>query len=134
MASFIVLPCPIRYPALRLRLCTLAQVTIRSPIPARPPNVSAAPPIFTPSLDISAIPRVINAALVLSPYPMPSATPAASAITFLSDPPSSIPRISGLIYTRNTSFIKSCCKYFAVASVCAPMQTVVGRPLPTSSA
>ena len=28
--------CPIRYPALRLRLWTLAQVTIRSPIPVSP--------------------------------------------------------------------------------------------------
>ena len=35
----------------------------------------------------SAIPRVINAAFVLSPKPKPSATPAARAITFFKEPP-----------------------------------------------
>ena len=119
---------------MRLRLWTLAHVTIRSPIPVSPENVSTAPPIFTPSLAISAIPLVMSAAFVLSPYPIPSAIPAARAMTFFKEPPSSIPSISGLVYTRNTSLANICCRYSAVFSVFAPTTTVVGSPLPTSSA
>ena len=92
-------------PALLLRLCILAQVTIRSPIPDNPMNVSISAPMATPSLAISVIPRVISAALVLSPYPNPSAIPAANAITFFKEPPIHIPRTSGLVYTLNTSLM-----------------------------
>ena len=77
---------------------------------------------------------MISAAFALSPYPSPSAIPAASAITFFSDPPSSMPSISGLVYTRKTSFINNPCRYSAVSRVFAPTTTLVGSPLPTSSA
>ena len=71
-----------RIPALLFLECIDAQVTIRSPIPESPLKVSSLPPIAIPSLDISAIPLVIRAALALSPHPRPSAIPAARAITF----------------------------------------------------
>ncbi len=70
------------------------QVTIRSPIPDNPAKVSGLAPIATPSREISATPRVIIAALVLSPNFAPSIIPAPIAITFLNAPPSSTPRIS----------------------------------------
>ena len=50
----------------------------------------------SPSRAISARPRVISAALVLSPTSRPSHTPAASATTFFSAPPSSTPTISSV--------------------------------------
>ena len=60
-------------------------------------SFSAWAPIATPRRLISAIPLVISAAFVLSPQPSPSAVPAARAMTFFNAPPSSIPRISGLV-------------------------------------
>ena len=125
---------PIRIPARLLRLCILAQVTIRSPIPDKPENVAKSAPIARPSRVISAIPLVISAALVLSPYPKPSAIPAASAITFFNAPPIHIPRTSGLMYTRNTLLINIFCKYSASFLLAVPITQVVGIPLPTSSA
>lgn len=38
------------------------------------------------------------------------------------------------VYTRNTSFINKSCTRSAVALVFAPATTVVGSPIPTSSA
>ena len=135
MASSIVLPCPIRIPALLLRECMEAQVTIRSPIPESPVNVSGLPPMATPKREISAIPLVIRAAFVLSPQPSPSAIPAASATTFFSAAPTSMPRISGLVYTRKYAlFIKIFWIYSAVCFVFAPTTQVVGISFPTSSA
>ena len=69
----------------------------QSPIPVSPVKLSIFPPIFTPWRAISAIPSRDQSSFVLSPYPSPSAIPAASAMTFFSEPPSSIPRISGLV-------------------------------------
>ena len=123
-----------RIPARLLRLCILSHVTIRSPIPESPENVCGLPPIFTPSLVISAMPLVIRAALVLSPYPRPSAMPAARAMTFLSEPPRQIPSISGLVYTRNTLLMNTFCINSALAFLRVPTTHVVGIPLPTSSA
>ena len=53
------------------------------------------PPIATPRRDSSARPRVMTAALVLSPVPSPSAIPAAIAMTFFSAPATSQPTTSG---------------------------------------
>ncbi len=92
-----LLPCPISMPAFLFLECILAQVTIKSPMPDKPQKVSNLPPIAVPSLAISVIPLVIRAAFVLSPYPNPSAIPAANATTFLSAAPNSIPKTSGLI-------------------------------------
>ncbi len=75
----------------RLRLCREKQVTMRSPIPLKPWNVSIRPPRATPSRIISANARVTRAAFVLSPRPRPSQTPAAMANVFLSAPPNSMP-------------------------------------------
>ena len=119
---------------MRLRLCLLSQVTIRSPIPVSPFNVSCFAPIVTASLFISNIPLVISAAFVLSPYPRPSAIPAASAITFFNEPPSSMPSTSGLVYTRKTLFMKISWIPSATTRFFAPATTVVGSPIPTSSA
>ena len=63
------LPEPNASPTLRLRLRWDVQVTIRSPIPARPEKVSRWPPIASPSLDISRTARVITMARVFSPIP-----------------------------------------------------------------
>ena len=60
-------PRPISTPTWRLRLCGLAHVAMRSPMPASPANVSGSPPSATPRRASSASPRVISAALVLSP-------------------------------------------------------------------
>ena len=67
------------------------QVATRSPSPARPAKVSGSAPSATPSLLISARPRVIREARLLSPNPMPAAIPTARAITFFPSPPSSQP-------------------------------------------
>ena len=117
-----------------LRLWLEQQVTIRSPIPESPAKVSSLPPSFIPSLPISEIPLVIRAAFALSPSPKPSITPAARAITFLSEPPSSIPMISGLVYTLNLSDIKASCIMQAISLDFAPTTAVVGIPRDTSSA
>ena len=55
-----------RMPARRFRECMEVQVTIRSPIPAKPPKVCREPPSFSPKRVLSAIARVISRALVLS--------------------------------------------------------------------
>ena len=67
LASSAVLPRPSSMPACRLRLCMLVQVTIRSPMPERPENVSARQPMAAPRRASSALPRVMGAALALSP-------------------------------------------------------------------
>ena len=97
IASEALAPFPIRMPARRFLECIEAQVTMRSPMPVSPAKVSGLPPIFTPSLVISAMPLVMSAALVLSPYPRPSAIPAARATTFFRAAPICMPSMSGLI-------------------------------------
>ena len=92
-----VRPAPSCSPTLRLRLNGLRHVVTRSPIPARPANVWASPPIATPSRVSSASPRVITIARVLSPTPRPWAMPHAMATTFFSAPPSSQPMTSWLV-------------------------------------
>src|SRR6266702_4485319 len=87
-------------PSERFRDSGPVAVRIRSPIPARPANVAGSAPSATPSRVISASPRVSSAARVLCPNPSPSRMPAASAITFLSAPPSSTPATSVCEYTR----------------------------------
>src|SRR6266550_815235 len=95
-----VFPCPSATPRVRLRDRAPVAVRIRSPMPARPANVIGCAPSVTPSLVISASPRVIRAARVLNPSPRPSRMPAARAITFLSAPASSTPTTSVCEYTR----------------------------------
>ena len=69
----------------------------KSPNPASPEKVSAAPPIALPNLANSANPRVTTAALVLSPVPKPVVIPTANARTFLNAPPNSQPTTSSLV-------------------------------------
>src|SRR5687768_5354920 len=90
-ASSSVFPCPTSRPTARFRLSAPVHVSTRSPMPARPANVDARAPMATPSRVISARPRVMSAARELLPRPTPSRIPVATAITFLSDPPSSTP-------------------------------------------
>ena len=75
-------------------------VTMRSPIPARPANVSGRAPADSARRRISARPRATSAALELSPSERPSAPPAASAMTFFAAAQSSTPTTSSLTYTR----------------------------------
>ncbi|CKU63330.1 Uncharacterised protein [Mycobacterium tuberculosis] len=69
----------------------------RSPTPARPANVAPLAPSAVPSRMISARPRVMIAAAVFSPSPMPTAIPHASAMMFLHAPPISVPTTSALV-------------------------------------
>ncbi len=69
MISSIDLPEPSCSPTWRLRLRWLVHVTIRSPMPARPANVSRWPPMASPSFDISRSARAITIARVFSPMP-----------------------------------------------------------------
>src|SRR5437773_12350302 len=89
-----VFPCPSATPRVRLRDKAPVAVRMRSPIPARPANVTGCAPSLTPRRVISASPRVISAARVLKPSPSPSRIPAASAITFFNAPASSTPTTS----------------------------------------
>src|SRR5262249_2063464 len=84
----------------RLRAMGELQVAPGPPMPASPANVCWSAPSAAPSLAISASPRVISMAVVLTPRPMPMAMPTAIAITFLTAPPSSHPTTSGLVYGR----------------------------------
>src|SRR5712691_3259707 len=103
-----VRPCPIATPRLRLRDKAPVAVRMRSPIPASPANVRGSAPSATPRRVISARPRVITAARVLCPKPRPSRIPAATAMTFLSAPPSSTPMASVVVYTRNCVVANTC--------------------------
>ena len=117
-------------------------VTIKSPIPVNPQNVSNLPPIAVPKRAISVIPLVISAAFVLSPYPNPSGIligkgysmeESMKEVKMVVEGVYSAKAAIGLIYTRNASFIKIFCKYSAVAFSCAPTTIVVGIPRPTSN-
>ncbi len=100
MVSATDIPRPRLVPKVWLRDSGEEQVATRSPIPASPAKVYGSAPSATPSRVISASPRVISVALVLSPSPMPSAMPTARPITFLTAPPSSQPTTSVLVYGR----------------------------------
>ncbi len=62
--------------------------------------VAGSAPSASPSRVVSASPRVMIEAFVLSPKPIPSAMPTASAMTFLTAPPSSTPTTSVWVYGR----------------------------------
>lgn len=72
-----------RMPQRLLRLCMDVAVTMRSPMPASPPNVYSAQPIFSPRRLISAMPRVMRAARALSPLPSPLEMPTAERLDVL---------------------------------------------------
>ena len=95
-----VMPSPRRRPNVRFRDNGELQVATRSPIPARPANVRGSAPIASPSLAISASPRVMSVALVLSPRPSAIAIPTAIAMMFFTAPPSSHPVTSVFQYGR----------------------------------
>ena len=57
---------------------------------------------------------MISAAFVFVPYPRPSATPAAIAMTFFNAPPISQPTTSSLVYTRNAWVMSSCLHQLAL--------------------
>ncbi len=109
-------------------------MVIRSPIPARPANVSADAPILTPRRAISTMPRVMSAAFALSPKPRPSQAPAAMAITFLIAPAISTPTRSRLVYTLNRSVIRRRWASIALGACAEAATTVVGISRATSSA
>src|SRR6185312_7504996 len=95
-----VSPSPSRRPAVWLRDSGDEQVATRSPSPASPAMVCTSPPKARVSRVVSASPRVMTVALVLSPMPLPSQIPTHRAITFLTIPPISTPVTSGLVYGR----------------------------------
>ena len=70
-------------------------------------KVIGSAPSAAPSREVSASPRVMRLALVLSPKPMPSAMPTARAMTFLTAPPSSQPTTSALVYGRKYGVVQA---------------------------
>ena len=70
------------------------QVSVKSPSPDKPNNVSALAPFEIPRRVISARPLVIMAAFELLPNCLPSMIPQAIAKTFLTAPPIWAPIIS----------------------------------------
>src|SRR3990172_5293124 len=98
-------PLPSASPNCRFLDRSPVHVNTKSPRPARPASVSARAPIATPSRAISRTPLVTSAANALCPKPSPSTTPAAMAITFLSDPPNSTPKGSDPAYTRKVGLL-----------------------------
>ena len=82
---------------------------MRSPMPARPENVSGRAPEAVPRRAISRRPRLMRPALALSPRPRPSTPPAARAMTFLVAAQSSTPTRSSFAYTRRAGEISACC-------------------------
>ena len=94
MTSETARPCPRRTPNEWLRDSGDMHVAMRSPTPASPANVGASPPSAMPRRIVSARPRVMIEALELSPMPMPSAMPTASAMTFFTAPQISVPTTS----------------------------------------
>ena len=81
--SAVVMPSPSFSPKVRLRDSGEEHVATRSPRPARPIRVSGLASIAIASRAVSARPRVISDAVVLSPNPSPTAIPTESATTFL---------------------------------------------------
>ena len=77
------MPCPSFSPKVRLRDSGEEQVATRSPSPASPISVSGLAPSAIASRAVSARPRVITDAVVLSPKPSPTAMPTARPTTFL---------------------------------------------------
>ena len=73
-----------------------------------PAKVIGSAPRAAPSRAVSASPRVMSDARVLSPKPMPCAMPHASAMTFLTAPPSSHPTTSVLVYGRKYGVAQAC--------------------------
>ena len=61
MISSMVRPLPSSSPTWRLRLCVEMHVATRSPMPARPENVMASPPMAMPRRVSSLRPRVMTA-------------------------------------------------------------------------
>jgi hypothetical protein len=83
MISCVVIPWPSFSPNVRLRESGEEQVATRSPSPARPISVSGSAPSAIASRAVSASPRVISDAVVLSPKPSPAAMPTHRPTTFL---------------------------------------------------
>ena len=92
-------------------------------MPASPANVAGSPPSATPSRVISASPRVMSVARVLSPKPIPSAMPDAIAITFLTTPATSQPTTSGLVYTRSVGCVRMRCSSEAIVASGSPRRS-----------
>jgi hypothetical protein len=81
--SAVVIPRPSFSPKVRFRDNGEEHVATRSPRPARPIRVSGFASMAIANRAVSASPRVITDAVVLSPNPRPKAIPTASATTFL---------------------------------------------------
>ena len=81
-------------PKRRLRDWLSVLVSTRSPRPARPMKVSGCAPSATPRRITSDRPRVISAMRVFAPKPRPSESPAPTASTFFTAPPTSTPTMS----------------------------------------
>ncbi len=97
-------------------------------------NVSGRAPMACPKRDISAKPRVTKAARAFKPSPMPSASPVASAKTFLTAPPNSTPTQSLLVYTRRAAPCRACTSAWRTAAWGLAATRAHGLPCATSCA
>ena len=121
-------------PARRLRLWRLQHVTMRSPMPASPENVSGRAPQALPRRASSRRPRLMRPALALSPSSRPSTPPAARAMTFLVAAQSSTPTTSSLAYTRKAGEMSACWSSTASSESALATTVAAGSPSPISSA
>ena len=96
--------------------------------------MSFSPPNATPSLVSSPNPLVTNAANVLSPNPIPLATPAQKAIMFLSAPPNSTPFTSLEVYILISGHINVSCTISKISLSSEAITNTVGIAIETSSA
>ena len=110
------------------------QVRLKSPKPESPESVISCAPSDTANLRISTKPRVMSAALALSPYPAPMATPQAIATTFFKAPPSSAPTTSVVLYILRVFVERLACNLLPSSEFLQPIVRAVGRPFAMSSA
>ncbi len=77
---------------------------------------------------------MISVARVLFPKPIPSAIPAAIAITFFTTPATSQPTTSGLVYTRRLGWVRIRCSSEAIDSSGIATTVAAGWPAMISRA
>ena len=103
-------------------------------MPARPMHVMGSPPTAHTIRLISARPRVMRTASVLSPRPRPAQMPHAIATTFFTAAHTSTPLMSRERYTRNSCETNASWKYAASSSLWHATTAADIRPWQISSA
>ena len=100
LTSSMVSPFPSLIPKFLFLLSGPKHVPNVSPTPLSPASVLGSAPMYSPSLLISAQPRVTREAWAFIPRFRPSHIPEDMAMTFLTEPPTSTPTTSEDVKTR----------------------------------